>query len=114
MLLNKQRPGNIQFYAPLFNQDSLLNYLPQDALIILDEPMNIELAIEDLDTKASELRVEKIERGELPHNFPRPYFTWKELEAKMRGRQYLTLTAWDITDAKQLHQLNFTSTPSYA
>ena len=32
----------------------------------------------------------------------------------MRGRQYLTLTAWDITDAKQLHQLNFTSTPSYA
>ncbi|GAF90318.1 unnamed protein product, partial [marine sediment metagenome] len=38
MLLNKQRPGNIQFYAPLFNQDSILNYLSQDTLLILDEP----------------------------------------------------------------------------
>ncbi|GAI78760.1 unnamed protein product, partial [marine sediment metagenome] len=46
MLLNKQRPGNLQFYAPLFNQDSILNYLPQHSLVILDEPMNIKLAIE--------------------------------------------------------------------
>jgi len=114
MLINKQRPGNMQFYAPLFNKDSILNYLPQDTLTILDEPMNIELAIEDLDTKANKLRAEKIERGELPHNFPRPYFTWKELGPKMRGRQYLTITAWDITNTKQLHQLNFTLTPSYA
>jgi len=114
MLLNKQRPDNIEFYAPLFNKDSLLNYLPQDALVILDEPMSIEPAIKDLHTKASELRAEKIERGELPHNFPRPYFTWKELEAKMKGRQYLALTAWDITDAKQLRQLNFTPISSYA
>ncbi|MBA7561594.1 Transcription-repair-coupling factor [subsurface metagenome] len=114
MLLNKQRPGNIQFYAPLFNKDSLVNYLPQDTLVILDESMSIELAIEDLDTKANELRAEKIERGELPHNFPRPYFTWKELEPKMRGRQYLTLTAWGITEADQVYQLSFTPTPSYA
>ncbi|GAF69105.1 unnamed protein product, partial [marine sediment metagenome] len=114
MLLNKQRPGNTQFYAPLFNKDSILNYLPQDALVILDEPMNIRLAIEDLDTKANELRADKIERGELPHNFPRPYFTWKELESKMRERQYLALTAWGATDTKQPHQLSFTPTPSYA
>jgi len=114
MLLNKQRPGNIQFYAPLFNKDSLLNYLSQDALVILDEPMNITLAIEDLDDKANQLRAEKIERRELPYNFPRPYFTWKELEPKMKARQYLTLTAWGITDNEQLYQLNFTPTPSYA
>ncbi len=114
MLLNKQRPGNIQFYAPLFNKDSILNYLPQDALVILDEPTNIKLAIEDLEAKGNELRAEKIERGELPHNFPRPYFTWKELEPKMKARQYLAFTAWGITDNEQLYQLNFTPTPSYA
>jgi len=114
MLINKQRPGNIQFYAPLFNKDSILNYLSQDALVILDEPMNIKLAIEDLDTKASELRADKIERGELPHNFSRPYFTWKELEPKIKERQYTAFTAWGITDTKQPHQLSFTPTPSYA
>ena len=114
MLFNKQRPGNIQFYAPLFNKASILNYLPQDALVILDEPTNIKLAIEDLEAKGNELRTEKIERGELPHNFPRPYFTWKELEPKMKARQYLALTAWGIIDNEQLYQLNFTPTPSYA
>ncbi|GAI99039.1 unnamed protein product, partial [marine sediment metagenome] len=30
MLLDKQRPSNLQFYAPLFNQDSILSYLSPD------------------------------------------------------------------------------------
>ena len=113
MLLNKQRPGNIQFYAPLFNKDSLLSYLPSDALLILDEPMNIKLGMEDLDAKANELRAGKLERGELPYNFPRPYFTWEELEPRMRERQCLTLTAWGITDNEQPHRLGFVPAPSY-
>lgn len=114
MLLNKQRPDNIQFYAPLFNQASILNYLPEDALVILDEPLSIEPAIADLDTKAGELRAEKLERGELPHNFPRPYFTWKELEPKMKENRCLAFTAWGATDTDQVYQLGFTPTPSYA
>ncbi|TET18285.1 MAG: transcription-repair coupling factor, partial [Dehalococcoidia bacterium] len=114
MLLNKQRPGNIQFYAPLFNQDSILSYLSRDALLILDEPLNLKLAIEDLEAKANELRTEKLEQGELPPNFPRPYFTWKELELGMKRKQCLTLTAWDITAEEQHYRLNFTPTSSYA
>ena len=114
MLLNKQRPDNIQFYAPLFNQASILNYLPQGALVILDEPMNIEPTIADLDTKANELRAEKVERGELPHNFPRPYFTWKELEPEMKEKRCLAFTTWGDVDTNQVYQLNFTPTPSYA
>jgi transcription-repair coupling factor (superfamily II helicase) len=112
MLLNKQRPGNIQFYAPLFNQDSLLNYLPQDALLILDEPANIKMAMEDLDAEASELRNEKIKDGELPLNFPRPYFTWGELETRMKNRRCLTLTAWGLIN-EQPYQLGFTPAPGY-
>ena len=84
MILNKQRPGNIQFYAPLFNTDSILSYLPPDALLILDEPVSIQTAMEALDAQAEELRAEQIERGELPQNFPRPYLTWRELEPKMK------------------------------
>ncbi len=72
MLLNKERLENMQFYAPLFNQDSLLNYLPQDALLILDEPRSIKQATEDLEAKADEIRTEKLERGELPPGLPRP------------------------------------------
>ena len=28
MLLNRQKPDRIQFYAPLFNKESILSYLP--------------------------------------------------------------------------------------
>ncbi len=114
MLLNKQRPHNIQFYAPLFNKDSLLSYLSQDALLVLDEPLSIKAVMEDLDAEANELRAEKLGRGELPQNFPRPYFTWEELEPGMKSRQCLALTTWDTTDDEQTYQLNFTPAPSYA
>jgi transcription-repair coupling factor (superfamily II helicase) len=112
MLLNKQRPRHMQFYTPLFNQDSILSYLPQDSLLILDEPRSIELAIDDLDAKASELRLEKVKQGELPHNFPGPYFTWDELQTEKRRR--LTLTGWGIADNEPAYRLEFAPAPSYA
>jgi len=114
MLLDKQRPRNIQFYAPLFNKDSLLNFLPQACLLVLDEPMNIEQAMDDLEAQASQLRTEKLERGELPPDFPRPYFTWKELEPRIREKPCLMLTAWGIGEEERPHQLKFTVAPSYA
>ena len=114
MLLNTQRPNNMQFYAPLFNQDSILSYLPQDTLIVLDESTNIRLAMENLDAEAEELRIEKLEKAELPHNFPRPYFTWKELEPGLKSRQCLMLTAWDIAENEQPYRLNFTPASNYA
>ncbi len=114
MLLNNESLSNMQFYAPLFQQDSLLNYLPQDGLLILDEPQNIKLAVADLEAKADELRAEKLEQGELPHNFPRPYLTWDGLDSGMENRQRLMLTSWGITGKERWHELDFTPAPSYA
>ncbi len=114
MLLNKQRPADMQFYAPLFNRDSILSYLPPDALLILDEPGNIRHSMEDLAAQADELRAEKLARGELPRSFPKPHFTWEELEPAMKGRQCLMLTAWGIVDSEPPRRLDFTPAPSYA
>ena len=114
MMLHKQRPPNIQFYAPLFNTDSILNYLPSNALLVLDEPMSIQTAMETLDTQAEELRTEQIERRELPHNFPHSYMTWQELNSKMKERQCLRLVTFGTTDDEPPYQVNFTSAPSYA
>ncbi|MBA7594358.1 Transcription-repair-coupling factor [subsurface metagenome] len=114
MLVDKQELSNRQFYAPLFNTDSLLDFLPPDCLLVLDELPNIEPAIDDLDNQASQLRAEKIERKELPTNFPRPYFTWKELEPKIKQKSRLRLTAWGVEREEHAHQLSFSPTPSYA
>ncbi len=114
MLLDKQRPRNMQFYASLFNKDCLMSYLPQGALLILDEPQNIEQAVDKLDGEASQLRAQRLDQGELPSNFPVPYFTWKELESLMENRQRLILTAWGALDGEPTFQLNFSPAPSYA
>ena len=113
MLLEGEVSGKMLFYAPLFNRDSILSYLPRDTLIILNEPRSLASAAADLEAKASELRAEKLERGELPPDFPRPYFTWQELEAEINKDQCLTLTAWDKTPDEQPLRLSFTIAPSY-
>ncbi|MBI2329157.1 MAG: transcription-repair coupling factor [Chloroflexi bacterium] len=114
MLLNRERPENMPFYAPLFNQDSILNYLPRDALLILDEPRSLKQAAADLEAEADELRTEKLGRGELPPGLPRPYFTWAELEPAVKQKQCLELSAWGISEEEQWHELGFTPAPSYA
>jgi len=105
-LLNNNRPG--------LEEGSVLNYLPSGGLLILDEPQSIKLAVEDLDAKANELRADKLEQGELPPDFLRPYFAWDELESAVKKRQRLVLTAWGISDNEQWYELGFTPAPSYA
>jgi len=109
-----QRPKDLQFYAPLFNRDSVLSYLPQGALIVLNEPQSLKSAADDLEAKASQLRTEKLHRGELPSNFPDPYFTWEELKAKIMARQNLAFTTWGTSPVEKPPHLDFTPAPSYA
>jgi transcription-repair coupling factor (superfamily II helicase) len=109
MFLNGQVPTEAQFYTALFNQGRLLDFLPPGTLIILDEPSSIESVAAELDTEAAQLRDGKIERGELPPNFSRPYFIWQELEYKIKSSRSLSLDAWGTGEP-----LDFLAAPSYA
>jgi transcription-repair coupling factor (superfamily II helicase) len=70
---------------------SVLDYLGGDALLVLDDPEGIELTITRLNEETQELRAAKMERGELPEDFPHPYLTWEELELQMEKRHRLAL-----------------------
>jgi len=70
---------------------SVLDYLGSDALLVLDDPEGIELAVTRLNEETQELRDTKTERGELPEDFPSPYLTWEELESQIRERHSLAL-----------------------
>jgi len=113
MMLDRQHPDDMQLYAPLFNREGILSYLPPDALLVIDEMTNLKVAVDDLDTKAEELRVSKLMRDEIPASLPRPYLAWRELEAEMKARQRLELTSWDSGRSTQCH-LGFDATMSYA
>ncbi len=111
--LNRQNTDNMSFYAPLFNRDCILSYLSSNSLVVLDEPESIQRAMEDLDYEASELRTEKLKRGELPSNFPKPYFSWGELELKLAETRRLSLTLWDTIDKSKTDHSIFTPVPTY-
>ncbi|MFC1914106.1 transcription-repair coupling factor [Chloroflexota bacterium] len=112
MLLNRQRPQNRQLYASLFNNESILSYLPSDALLVLDEPLSIRQAVVELDAEAEQMRRDKLERGDLPYNFPRPYFNREELEPRIKGKKSLSLSSFDV-DEKSI-SLDFISAPNHA
>jgi transcription-repair coupling factor (superfamily II helicase) len=109
MFLDGQVPPESQLYAALFNQGKLWDYLPPGALVVLDEVSNIQSVAAELDAEASQLRSEKIARGELPSNFPRPYFTWDELDPRIKDFPSLRLEAWGLAGA-----LDFITAPGYA
>jgi transcription-repair coupling factor (superfamily II helicase) len=112
-LYRGQKTVSQEFYAPLFNQDSFLSYLPDNTLLIIDEPISIQRTVEDYDNKANELRKSQQEQGELPVNFPRSYFNWDELTPTLDKIPRLMLSTLGVADNKSIHQLGFVSPPDY-
>src|SRR4030042_822378 len=109
MLLSGQLLREAQFYSPFFNQGKILDYLLPDTLIVMDEPSAIAQAASVFEEESAQIRSEKLERGELPRNFPVPHLNWDELEPVINSRQTLSLEAWGIEDG-----LDFISAPGYA
>ncbi|NWF78073.1 MAG: transcription-repair coupling factor [Chloroflexi bacterium] len=78
---------------------SILDYLGGEALLVLDDPAGIELAVTRLNGEAQELRAAKVKRGELLEDFPSPYLTWQELESQIKERHCLALEMWDAASS---------------
>ncbi len=81
-LAQGQRFEGRAFYAPLFfgrdGLGSLLDYLPDDALVFASELREITQTAAELHSRAEETRATQIETGELPAAFPRPYVLWAD------------------------------------
>lgn len=94
---------------------TMLDYLPRDSMLILDEAVEIKTVVEEVDVRASQLR-RRVE-GELPKDCPCPYLTGKELEEKLSEMEKrLTLARWDgggEVEPQHRHSLEFFSAPHY-
>ncbi len=104
-----QPPRENLFYAPLFNGGSLLDFLPSDTLVILDEPGDIAAAAGSFHAEAEQLRAEKLDLRELPANYPLPYHTGEDLSGRLAAFRTLDLNAFAAEEG-----LPFSSAPSFA
>ena len=85
----------LEFYLPyLYSYPaSLLNYAPEDALIIVEDWGALQDHVADLEEQAISLRQDKIASNHLPADYPLPYLTWDELQDELSTRHVLHLGA---------------------
>jgi transcription-repair coupling factor (superfamily II helicase) len=95
-------------------RESLLDYLPENGLLILDEPRTIDMILEDMDTRAAEMLAERQDEWEENTELPEPYFTPEELKIKTGSRRRLEMTSLGIIENDGRIELDFSSPPSYA
>jgi len=84
-------------FLPPKDSGNILDYLPEDALIIINAPEESKIVIERSNSQAQE---------------GSSYFTSEEIEAKIEERRYLMLESWDVGESTE-QALPFASPRSY-
>src|SRR5574339_758477 len=80
-----------EFHIPLLHEQSasLLDYLPQKALVLVDDLSIVEGMVAEVEEQAVKLRQESVTEGILPADFPLPYVTWPELIDNLHDRSFV-------------------------
>src|SRR5215211_7138129 len=104
-----------EFHIPLLHPQpaSLLDYLPQKALILVDDLSIVEAMVAEVEEQAVKFRHDSIAEETLLPDFPLPYVTWPDLLDNLHNRSFVELghsTAADVAreDAETLLSSCFT------
>ncbi len=75
----------LEFYLPCLYPDAatLVDYLPADSLIVMDDRPAIEMAAQNLESQSIDLKAELLESGEITPDFPSPYRPWMGLQVPL-------------------------------
>ena len=82
-----------EFYLPLAHPfgGSLMDFLPEDALIALDGQEFIVAAVTDIEEESLSRKEDAVQAGEISPDFPAPFFTWSEIEDRFGKRPLVEL-----------------------
>ena len=72
-------PG-AEFYGPLFQRTTLLDYLPEETVLIVDRPARLKANFDELVHRSEDIRDSQIERSKLPPDFPSPIVSWERIQ----------------------------------
>jgi len=70
-----------EYHIPVLHNlpASLLDYLPRQALLLIDDLQALGEAYSDVEDQAVAMRQEQVSEGNLAEDFPIPYLTWPEI-----------------------------------
>ena len=115
-LLDGHEIDDLNMYAGFFNHGSLLDYIPENALVLQIRPEDLASASWDNEERIHELRGSKERRGELPLNFPSFHMNWNSLgPALSRKATQLDIQYWGAGNLvyDDVHTLPFGSPPTF-
>lgn len=113
MLMKGFQLDDASFYAGFFCSDTVFDYLPDNAFVVLDEPNQLkELSLQH-QRRIHQLRQAKQDRGELPVSFPTSDQIWSEMILNLPEDQLiLNLSQWHSEDAYS-YDFHFKEAPSF-
>ncbi len=94
----------LSFYNGLLNHSSLLEYLPQNAYLILERDSQIEAEALELEERFQRMRTTREERGEMPQGFPSPHQPWARFQAEMQDCRLIPMRSWVSDDEDRIFQ----------
>src|SRR5690606_36861347 len=79
-----------EFEIPLLHSvpATILDYLPKNALILVDDLANIQSFGEEIEEQAIKNRSDSIHEGVLSRDFPIPYISWSEILETVQIRRW--------------------------
>jgi transcription-repair coupling factor (superfamily II helicase) len=102
-----------EFHIPVLHSQtaSLLDYLPQKVLILVDDLSIVESMVAEVEEQAVKFRHDSIAEETLSPDFPLPYVTWPDLLDNLHNRTFVELghsTAAETEDPQALLSSCFT------
>ena len=116
LLLDGHEVDDLNFYSGFFHRGSLMEYFPENTLLVMDRPSETAEAVRETEERTQMLRTVKEQRGELPLHFPSSHLPWKEVEeSSARFRRRLDVAPWGAVDLlhRDVHVLPYTSAPTF-
>jgi len=94
----------LEYFLPWMNlvPTGLLDYLPSDAIVLLDDQLAIEDAMSEIEEQAIVLREDQEQADLLPEDFPLPYLTLVELNDLLSEHRTIDLGSVSKIDLDEI------------
>ena len=85
--------GASEYHIPILHEEktTLLNYLPKDSMIVVDDGELMRETILEVSGQAESLRKGYLAEGTISGDFPLPYIPWKEFQLELNTHNHITL-----------------------
>ena len=105
-LLTEPNSETLAFYNGFLNRHTLADYLPADAIVVMDRPNRLAGEAEEQEAKYEQQRANRQERGELPFGFPSPSADWDSMSHRISAAGITTvgMERWGTEETPALLQ----------